>query len=254
MKNFSMTCIRLATRLPILLLLALAGTAQAVTPGPQISITSPANNSTFIHPSTIPVTATWTTWDNAAMNVVFYVDGTQRFSTGQTAASSYTWNWNFSSWPTSQTYALTAYILDDQNKTKTSTTVYVTIRNAANAPPTVTLTSPTSGASSPTPGTFTLTATASDSDGYVSKVDYYSGSTLINTAYGAPYAYTLTGLAAGNYAFKAVATDDIGATTTTPVVNVTVTAAPTVFVAVRTCTTRISGYARRSIRSPDRRS
>jgi hypothetical protein len=46
---------------------------------------------------------------------------------------------------------------------------------AANSPPSVSLTSPSNGASFTTPATITLTATASDSDGSVTKVDFYRG-------------------------------------------------------------------------------
>ena len=50
-----------------------------------------------------------------------------------------------------------------------------------NSPPTVSLTSPAAGSSFFAPATVTLDATASDSDGSVSKVDFYAGGALVGT-------------------------------------------------------------------------
>ena len=57
----------------------------------------------------------------------------------------------------------------------------------ANVPPTVSLTAPVTGASFTAPATINLTATAADSDGTVSKVEFYNGATLLGTATTAPY-------------------------------------------------------------------
>jgi subtilisin family serine protease/regulation of enolase protein 1 (concanavalin A-like superfamily) len=92
----------------------------------------------------------------------------------------------------------------------------------SNPPPTVTLTSPTPGASQVAPGAFTLTATAGD-DGSIASVQFYADGNLLNTDTVAPYSFDWTNVAAGNYLLTAVATDNLGATTTSGAVNVTVT-------------------------------
>ncbi len=92
----------------------------------------------------------------------------------------------------------------------------------ANQPPTVAITSPTTGATVST--SFTIDATAADSDGTVTSVDFYDGTTLLNTDTAAPYSYAWSGAATGSHALTAVATDNGGLTTTSAVVNVTVTA------------------------------
>ena len=51
----------------------------------------------------------------------------------------------------------------------------------SNVPPTVSLTSPSNGATYTAPANISLAATASDSDGSVTKVDFYSGTTLLGT-------------------------------------------------------------------------
>ena len=103
---------------------------------------------------------------------------------------------------------------------------------APNVAPTISLTTPVGGANFAAPGTIAIAATAADGDGTVAKVDFYAGATLLGTDATSPFAYTWTGVAAGSYALKAVATDNSGATTASAPVNITVTAgvnqAPTV--------------------------
>ena len=93
--------------------------------------------------------------------------------------------------------------------------------------PVVTLTSPAAGTTLTAPATVTLTANASDPDGTVAKVDFYANSTLVGTSTAAPYSATLTAAPAGTYTLTAVATDNVGATTTsTPVTLVIQAPAP----------------------------
>ncbi|UOQ73140.1 Ig-like domain-containing protein [Hymenobacter cellulosilyticus] len=94
-----------------------------------------------------------------------------------------------------------------------------------NAAPSVSLTSPAGGATFTAPGSITISANAADSDGTVAKVEFYNGSTLLNTDTSSPYSYTWTGVAAGTYSITAKATDNAGASTTSSAVSVTVNAA-----------------------------
>ena len=96
-----------------------------------------------------------------------------------------------------------------------------------NVAPTVSLTSPTNGATFTAPASITLSANAADSDGTVAKVDFYNGTTLLNSDTSSPYSYSWTGVAAGTYSITAKATDNAGAVTTTAAVSITVSAAPT---------------------------
>jgi RHS repeat-associated protein len=98
----------------------------------------------------------------------------------------------------------------------------------ANAQPTVSITAPASGAIVQPPGALTLSATAADSDGTVSKLDFYQGSTLLGTAATAPYAFSIPSLPAGSYSFTAVAADDRGGSTTSTPLSVIVNAPPTI--------------------------
>ncbi len=97
----------------------------------------------------------------------------------------------------------------------------------SNESPDITLTSPAGGTSYESPATINISATATDSDGSVSKVEFYNGSQLLGTDYTSPYSYVWSGVGAGSYSITAVATDDDGATTASGVVNITVTNPPT---------------------------
>ena len=90
----------------------------------------------------------------------------------------------------------------------------------SNSPPTVAITSPANNA---TVGTsFTISASAADSDGTIASVKFYDGTTLLTTATTSPYSYAWSGATPGSHALTAVALDNGGLTTTSAVVNVTV--------------------------------
>ena len=95
-----------------------------------------------------------------------------------------------------------------------------------NISPTVSLTSPSNGATFATGANITLNATAADSDGTVTQVAFYRGTTLIGTDTSSPYSVTWSGAAAGTYSLTAVATDDDGATTTSSAASITVGTVP----------------------------
>ena len=73
-----------------------------------------------------------------------------------------------------------------------------------------------------------MTATASSSGGTIARVQFYNGAQLLDTALTSPYSYTWSSVASGFYAITAQAYDNLGAMTTSSVVNITVTAPPTV--------------------------
>jgi flagellar hook assembly protein FlgD len=90
--------------------------------------------------------------------------------------------------------------------------------------PSVSITSPTSNASFNAPASIAINASASDADGTISKVDFYSGTTLLFSDNTAPYSYNWTSVVAGTYSITARATDNSGASTTTDAVSVKVNA------------------------------
>ena len=94
--------------------------------------------------------------------------------------------------------------------------------NNGNNQPSVSLTSPSDGASFTAPASISVSAEASDSDGSVTKVGFYAGSSKIDEVTNAPFETSWDDVPAGTYTLTAKATDDAGATTTSDAANVTV--------------------------------
>jgi regulation of enolase protein 1 (concanavalin A-like superfamily) len=92
----------------------------------------------------------------------------------------------------------------------------------SNQLPTVSLTSPSTGATFTAPASISLAATAADSDGSVTRVQFFRGTTLLGTDTTSPFTYSWTNVAAGTYSLTAVAQDDDGATKTSTSVSITV--------------------------------
>ena len=102
---------------------------------------------------------------------------------------------------------LARYFLDNENKT----------------PPTVSITSPVNNAKFGTPADITLTAKATDTDGNISKVEFYNGTTLLHTENYATYSFVWKDVPVGDYTITAKAYDNDGNVTTSAPVHITVT-------------------------------
>ncbi|MFM7023180.1 MAG: Ig-like domain-containing protein [Flavobacteriales bacterium] len=84
----------------------------------------------------------------------------------------------------------------------------------SNVAPTCIITAPANHSVFASPATINITATATDSDGSVSKVEFYNGNSLLQSDATFPYSYSWPNVAPGTYIITAVATDNKGATTT----------------------------------------
>ncbi len=102
-------------------------------------------------------------------------------------------------------------------------TLFIQITPTSNIAPTVSLTGPADGASFAPSTTIPLTATASDTDGAVSKVDFYAGTQLLGTSTTSPYTWNWTNAPSGSYALRAVATDNGGLSKASSIANIIVT-------------------------------
>ena len=88
--------------------------------------------------------------------------------------------------------------------------------------PAISITSPASNASFNELSTVTITANATDSNGTVSKVEFYRGNTLLGTDLTSPYSYSWTNAPAGNYNLVAKVTDNSNITTFSTIVPIVV--------------------------------
>jgi hypothetical protein len=103
---------------------------------------------------------------------------------------------------------------------------WISFAAPTNAAPTVSLTSPAGSTVFTSPASITLNATAADTDGTVSKVEFYNGTTKLGEDLSSPYAFSWTSVPAETYSLTARATDNTGAITTSAAVSVTVSATP----------------------------
>ena len=92
--------------------------------------------------------------------------------------------------------------------------------NVLNAPPIVALTAPTNGSFFRAGTNVTLTASATDSDNGIARVVFYEGTNLLATDTNTPYSVVWSNVLEGAYALRAVATDTLGASSTSAVVNI----------------------------------
>jgi hypothetical protein len=182
---------------------------------PSVSITSPANNSSYIAPASITLNANAADTDGTISKVGFY-NGTQLL--GEVTSSPYTYNWTGVA---AGTYSITAKATDNLGGQTTSSVVNVNVIN--NQLPTVSITSPANNSSYIAPASITLNANAADSDGTISKVGFYNGTQLLGEVTSSPYTYNWTNVTAGTYSVTAKATDNMGGQTTSSVVTITVT-------------------------------
>jgi hypothetical protein len=179
-------------------------------------LTAPANGATFTAPATITLSATASDSDGTIAKVEFY-NGATLLNADATAPYSLSWA------PVAAgTYIVKAIAYDNSGVSTSSATATITVTGAANQPPTVTLTSPSNGTMLVAPASISMAATATDTDGTISKVEFYNGTTLLNTDTTSPYSYTWASVAAGTYTLKAVAYDNAGASASSTTATVTV--------------------------------
>jgi ELWxxDGT repeat protein len=191
---------------------------------PTVIITSPVNNTSYVGPADIPLTAEIQNFTGTIKKIQFF-SGTTLLATQNFYPYTYTWH----KVPAGD-YYFTAKATDDKGVVTTSEVVHVTV--LANKPPIVSITSPADNSSYAGPATIPLVAEASDADGKIKKVQFFSGTTLLATQNFYPYTYTWHNVPAGNYSFTAQAMDDKGVVTTSAVVHVSVKAPDVPFVSM----------------------
>jgi regulation of enolase protein 1 (concanavalin A-like superfamily) len=175
---------------------------------PAISLTSPASGATFTAPASIALAAAASDTDGTIARVDFYA-GTTLVGSDTSSPYSYTW-----SGVAAGSYSLTAVARDNGGAATTSAARSVTVSpGSSNQAPVISLTAPAAGAIYTAPASVTVAATASDTDGSVTRVDFYAGSVLIGSDTTSPYSITWINVAAGSYSLTAVARDNAGAVT-----------------------------------------
>ncbi len=188
-----------------------------ITNSPAVNIVTPTTGASYPRNSTITFTANAKDFDGYVSKVEFFSGTTLLGAATLTQDNTFTFNWlNVS---VAGTHSISAKATDDWGRTTISTPVSVTVTNTS---PTVLITSPAAGASFTALANITISANAADSDGTISKVEFFNGTTLLGTDLVSPYNFSWTGVIAGNYNIITKATDNDGAVTTSNSLAVTV--------------------------------
>jgi len=197
-----------------------------ITP-PEVSITSPANGTTYTDARTITIVASAS--DNVGVSRIDFYDN-NLFKSSDTVFP-YNYDWTVSG-SNNGTHSFTAVAFDSAGNSSVSGPVNLIVNIQADlVPPSVSLTSPTEG--STVSGTVSITADASDNMA-VAKVNFYrDGGVLIGSDTSTPYQIFWDTASAGNGAHNlyAQAYDLPGNSSVSKTIKVIVsndTAAPTV--------------------------
>jgi hypothetical protein len=200
----------------IVSLVFLTGFQAAATP-PSVSILSHTNGSAVEVFSLFGVSASASDSDGSVVNVEFYLDATYL---GNDSSSPY-----FILVPgqASGTRLLRA-VATDNSGAKATNGVVIYVENL----PSVSFLSPPNGANYIAPTTLVVSVFASDSDGTLSRLEFFSGTNRFGVLTnpvpfgGTPFIMVLSNAVAGNYPLWVKATDNLGGTriTVTNTVNV----------------------------------
>ena len=112
--------------------------------------------------------------------------------------------------------------------------------SAPNRPPTVSIMSPANGATYSAPASILISAGAADSDGTVTRVDFFANGQQIGTETASPFSMSWGNVPSGTYSITAIARDDDGASTTSAAISVTVAAAVPAPTPTSTTPTRVA--------------
>ncbi|MER2998426.1 Ig-like domain-containing protein [Pontibacter populi] len=93
-----------------------------------------------------------------------------------------------------------------------------------NTPPTIAITEPANNATYKAPASIVLKANAADTDGTITKVEFFNGDTKLGEDATSPYEFNWTNVTAGNYSITAKATDNSAGVTTSAAVTIKVSA------------------------------
>jgi len=184
---------------------------------PSINLAYPENGAVFSEGSAIVIGVDAWDDDGTVEKVTFYSDNNW---IGRDETPPYEFSWQDVG---PGNYKIFAMAHDNNDLTTKSMVLSISVAaQSSNLEPKITLTAP-GDASEFTLGTnIVLKADASDSDGTVSKVDFYSDGKKLASDAAAPYEHTWAGAEVGDHEVYAVATDNNGAMAASVSQNVSV--------------------------------
>jgi hypothetical protein len=188
-------------------------TASLATPNPDI--TSPTNGTAYIEGDTVKIT---TTVPNAgpATTVEFYINDVY---VGSDATAPYQFNWV----SVEGIHLITAKETHGTCQKTTSVPIQITVKK--NTAPLINLSAPAIGGTYFNNSPLHIAANASDTDGTISRVDFFANNIFIGTDAAAPYQLDWTSIE-GVFTITAKAIDNKNAQTIAAPIGVTINPAP----------------------------
>ncbi len=187
---------------------------------PTVVITGPEDSEVFDEPATVAISADASDTDGTVTLVEFFSGSTK---IGEASAAPFNFSWTNVG---AGSYSLTAVATDDDGAQTTSAAVAITVNGIPNEAPTASITSPSNNDEFTAPATITINANANDTDGTVTLVEFFNGTTKIGEDNSSPFSFDWPSVAEGTYSLTVVATDNDGAQVTSSAVSVTVLASP----------------------------
>ncbi|WP_082026748.1 Ig-like domain-containing protein [Flammeovirga sp. OC4] len=182
---------------------------------PTVSLVTADGNADYDLGATITFNATADDTDGTITQVEFF-EGTN--SLGVVTTAPFTLDWTPS---VADSYSITAIATDDKGASTTSDAVSIMINTVVeNVPPTVTVGTSDDLVEYELNTTITLTADAADSDGTITQVEFFEGTTSLGVVTEAPYTLDWRPVSLGTYAITAIATDNESASVTSEVLEV----------------------------------
>ena len=203
------------------------------------AITSPLDQTIVPIGSSVTIKADATPQQGFIQKIEFFVNGTKL---GEDTTAPYSINYTpiASDGPNP---IITAVATDNNGATlPASPPITLQLVNPVGLPPTVSLAAPLDGAILPVPnGTpIPISVIANDPDGRIERVEVYVDGVLFTQDFAFPYTASWTPSAVGQYQLSALAYDDKNNVVTSPVVNVQISAPPTVAISSPTAGTTVT--------------
>jgi predicted phage tail protein len=183
---------------------------------PKVRLSAPEHR--YIAPGSVPLSAAVTDRDDPIAKVEFFSGGTL-LATSTTEPYAFDWTG-----VPAGNYDLHAKATDALGAVGRSNTLRVRVRD--NTAPHVRILMPDNKDSFPAPATIAISLKANDRDDNLTNVELFANGSSLAVIAAAPWEFNWTSVSPGTYALTAVASDDLGLTTTSRTVTVIVVGEP----------------------------
>jgi len=176
-----------------------------------VTLTNPVKNGVYRAGTELMLKATVTKLNDEITKIEFF-KGLDKI--GETTNTPYELNW-----PKIEpgNWNLHAKVTDAKGDTAVSNIIPISV--VQNIAPEVTITSPGNNSFLDSGSTVSFTVNTTDKDGNIAKIEYFAGTNKLGESTTAPFNFDWKTVPTGDYSITAKATDNEGASTTSPAIN-----------------------------------